>query len=71
MTDGQISHDKVTRFLSSEDFTSRDLWKLVKKSVRDIESDEGVLILDDTVQEKAYTDENNLICWHYDFKSWK
>ena len=26
----------------------------------------GVLIFDDTIQEKPYTDENDLICWHYD-----
>ncbi|MGR3951552.1 MAG: hypothetical protein QRY74_01320 [Chlamydia sp.] len=26
---------------------------------------EGVLILDDTIQEKAYTDENEIMSWHY------
>ena len=31
-----------------------------------IEQDDGVLIFDDTIQEKPYTDENDLICWHYD-----
>jgi hypothetical protein len=31
-----------------------------------IESEEGVLIFDDTIQEKAWTDENELMCWHYD-----
>ena len=25
-----------------------------------------MLIFDDTIQEKPYTDENDLICWHYD-----
>ena len=34
--------------------------------IRDIEQDDGVLIFDDTIQEKPYTDENDLICWHYD-----
>jgi hypothetical protein len=24
-----------------------------------------VLILDDTIEEKTYTDENEIICWHY------
>ena len=33
--------------------------------VRDIE-DDGVLIFDDTIQEKPYTDENELISWHFD-----
>jgi hypothetical protein len=27
LAEGNISHDKVTRFLSSEDFTSSELWK--------------------------------------------
>jgi len=26
----------------------------------------GVLIFDDTIQEKAWTDESELMCWHYD-----
>ncbi|WP_395167823.1 hypothetical protein ACGP04_08395 [Piscirickettsia salmonis] len=25
----------------------------------------GVLSLDDTVEEKPYTDENDVVCWHY------
>lgn len=64
--DKEISHDKITRFLSSEDFNSKDLWKKVKKVVRKIESDDGVLIFDDSIEEKAYSDENDLICWHRD-----
>jgi len=38
----------------------------VKPTVRKIENDEGVLIFNDTVQEKRYTDENDVMCWHYD-----
>jgi len=26
MVDGQVSHDQVTRFLSAQDYTSKDLW---------------------------------------------
>ena len=66
LLDGDISHDTFTRFLSKEEYTSKELWKQVKSTVREIESPEGVLIFDDTVQEKAYMDENELICWHYD-----
>ena len=32
----------MTRFLSSEDFTPSKLWKLVKPTVRETESEEGV-----------------------------
>ena len=66
MLDGEVSHDQITRFLSKETYTSKDLWLQVKPTVRKIESDEGVLIFDDTVQEKPYTDENEVMCWHYD-----
>ena len=69
MVDGEVSHDKVTRFLSGQDFTSKDLWQHVKSVVRSIENSDGVLIFDDTIQEKAWTDENELMCWHYDHVS--
>ncbi|MBF0539764.1 MAG: hypothetical protein HQL03_16105 [Nitrospirae bacterium] len=50
LLDGAISHDKVTRFLSEDDYTSLALWQLVKTTVRSIESKEGVLIFDDTTE---------------------
>ena len=31
LLDGDISHDKITRFLASKPFLSADLWKAVKK----------------------------------------
>jgi hypothetical protein len=37
-----------------------------EKTVRTIESEEGCLIFDDTVQEKAWTDESEMICRHFD-----
>jgi hypothetical protein len=62
----QISHDKITRFLNRNDFVSKDLWEHVKPGVRKIEQDVGgVLILDDTIEEKTYTDENLIMGWHY------
>lgn len=66
MVEGDVSHDQVTRFLSQQDYTSKDLWQHVKSMVRRVESEDGVLIFDDTIQEKAWTDESDLMCWHYD-----
>src|SRR6266496_831950 len=66
MVEGQVAHDQITRFLSAEEFTSKDLWSLVKPTVREVEQEEAVLIFDDTIQEKPYTDENEVMCWHYD-----
>ena len=61
-----LSHDQVTRFLSQQTLTDKDLWKIVKPHLRQIQSEEGVLIIDDSVEEKPYTDESELICWHFD-----
>ena len=66
MVNGQVSHDQVTRFLTGNEYTSKDLWQEVKATVRKVERDDAVLIFDDTVQEKPYTDENEVMCWHYD-----
>jgi hypothetical protein len=63
---GERSHDQITRFLSGQDYTSKQLWMLVKPAVRRVEGDEGCLIFDDTIQPKEWTDENEVICWHFD-----
>lgn len=69
MTSGTVSHDRITRFLASEQMDSRALWRLVKPMVRQPEDESeqsGVLIIDDTIEEKPYTDESELVCWHFD-----
>jgi hypothetical protein len=66
LLDGEISHDQVSRFLRAGDYDSKELWGYVKKEVRRYEQPTGgVLLLDDTISEKAYTDENEVNCWHY------
>lgn len=62
----EISHDQVTRFLSQQELSDKDLWKIVKPHVRRVQSEDAVLIIDDTVEEKPYTDESELITWHFD-----
>ena len=66
LLEGEISHDQVTRFLAAAPKTSADLWRQAKPLLRQVESAEGVLIIDDSIEEKPYTDENELICWHWD-----
>jgi len=66
MLDNQVSHDKVTRFLSNREYSSKDLWKLVKPTIRVIETEDGCILFDDTIEEKEYTDSNDIICWHFD-----
>jgi len=66
MIEGQLTHDQITLFLSAEEFTSKDLWTLVKPTVREVVQEDAVLIFDDTIQEKPYTDENEVMFLHYD-----
>ncbi|NOQ65575.1 MAG: hypothetical protein GQ582_13775 [Methyloprofundus sp.] len=32
LVDNEISHDQVTRFISQQDLTSKELWKVIKKN---------------------------------------
>lgn len=66
LLDGAVSHDQITRFLAGEVQTSAKWWQLVKPLVRQLETETGVLIFDDSIEEKPYTDENDIVCWHYD-----
>lgn len=65
LTDGEVSHDQVTRFLRQEESLSQNLWKLAKPLVRKIQHSEGVLIVDDTFIPKPYSETNGLVEWHY------
>ena len=66
LLDNALSHDKITRFLAKREYTSKDLWQQVKPTMRKIETEAGIISIDDTIEEKQYTDENDIICWHYD-----
>lgn len=63
---GSISHDKITRFLASKPHTTADLWRIVKPFVRQMQAADGVMIIDDSIAEKPFSDENDIVCWHYD-----
>ena len=65
---GELSHDKISRFLSTESFDEKTLWKKTKKQVRTFEDEKACLIFDDTIIQKPYMDENAIISWHYDSK---
>lgn len=66
MLEGELSHDLVTRML--KDFRDGDkmLWSAVKSSVRRVERADGILVFDDTVEEKSCMEENEIISWHFD-----
>jgi hypothetical protein len=66
LLEGEVSHDQITRFLTSPAKSSAQLWQVVKPMLRQVEQDDAVLVLDDSIEEKPYTDESDLICWHWD-----
>ena len=65
LLEGEVSHDQVTRYLAGTKKTATELWRTVKPFVREVQSEAGVLIIDDSIEEKPYTDENEIVCWHY------
>ena len=66
LLDNEISHDKITRFLNKSEFNNKSLWLSVKSIIREHETENACLIFDDCIIDKQYTDENPLICWHWD-----
>ena len=61
-----IAHDQFTRMLNREHFDSAFLWKSCKPLVRRIELASGVLVLDDTIEEKCYSALSDWNCYHWD-----
>jgi len=66
LVEGSYSHDQITRFLGKTRYDQKTYWKTIKPIVRQVEREEGVLVIDDTIEEKPYTDENDIVCYHYD-----
>jgi len=63
-----IKHDKITRELAQGAYDSKFLWKYAKPYVQELTQSKDMVILsfDDSIEEKQYTDESELNCWHYD-----
>lgn len=66
LTDNKVSHDRITRFLTSGELSSKTLWQHVKPIYKQMKCNEAVLIVDDSIEEKKYTDKSPLINWYYD-----
>jgi len=66
MVDNAYSHDQITRFLGQERYDQKQYWQVIKPVVRQVEQAEAAILVDDTLEEKPYTDESELVCYHYD-----
>ena len=67
-TDGTISHDSISRMLRTPEPAGMclSLYRQSKKLLKEIESDEGVLIVEDTIIQKPHTDSNAIVCSYWD-----
>jgi DDE superfamily endonuclease len=66
LLDQAVSHDRISRMLSKREFTQKDYWHCIKKIIRRLESPRGIIKIDDTIEEKPHSTENDIICWNYD-----
>lgn len=66
---GVYSHDAITRMLSQPEISQKDYWRSIKKLVRQVEHEEGVISVDDFICHKPHSAENELIAYHYDHTS--
>ena len=62
----RLSYGRIARLSSDGEFNSKHLQIEVKPIVREIESDDRCLIFNGTIREKLWTDENEIMCQHYD-----
>ena len=54
------------RQVNSQELDNKKLWSFIKPFLRSVEKDNSVLIVDDTILEKPYTDESEINTYHYD-----
>ncbi|MFM7885857.1 MAG: transposase, partial [Pseudanabaena sp.] len=66
LLEGELSHDQITNRLRQCTGKSAELWHLVKPTIRKYESEDGVLIFDDTLEPKPCSAENTIIGWYFD-----
>lgn len=69
LTDGAVGYDAVTDLLNRLQGDNRTLWQHVKPLIRQLQEPDGVLLTDDSIAHKSYSDENGLITTHYDHTS--
>lgn len=66
LLDSSYSHDQISRFLQQGKFSQKDFWRLVKPIVRRIERARGIIAIDDVIEHKPHSTENDIIAYHWD-----
>jgi len=66
LINNDVKHDAFTRMLSAREYDSKFVWEENKTAIRKVQNNDGVLILDNTICHKPYSQMNEIICYHYD-----
>lgn len=66
LLDEVYSHDQISRFLGQGLLTQKDYWRCIKPIIRKIERPCGIIKIDDTIEHKPHSKENDIICYHWD-----
>ena len=66
LMDGQISHHDLTRFLNQPRQIGQTLWKTVKPLVRQHQTGQGGLLVDDSLAHKPHSQQNGLVSTYFD-----
>jgi DDE superfamily endonuclease len=65
--DNEYSHDQISRMLYKGEIQDKDLYKQGKRLIKALAPQgKKVLIFDDSIQHKPYSEVNGLIAYHYD-----
>lgn len=61
------SHDRFTKMLLDDNvFVEEELFNYIKPMIREYEDiNDGIISIDDMIINKPYTDENDIVAWHY------
>ncbi len=62
----EFSHDSITRMLAQPELDQKAYWKSIKKTVRRVENEQGVISVDDFIENKPHSSLNELVSYHYD-----
>ena len=66
ITNGNYSKDQTYRFLTSKGFDEKDFWLAIKPTLKPIQSNNACISVDDTIIEKPYMKENDVVSYCYD-----
>lgn len=66
LTDNALKHDYISDALADPTLNGKTFWKFVKSFAREIESEDSVLSIDDTLSSKPHSSVNTIVNYHFD-----